>query len=443
MGRNIFFTYEEVKTFFENNGYTLLSENYERATERLDFMDKQGYKYRLTYLCFYGGIKRKSKFDRFYNKNPYTIENISNWLELNKPTISLYPNQNVGTSSKERLFFKCSICPDGEIPIYTQFERFISGRGCSYCTGRSVGKFNNLEYMFPEISKEWDYLNNNRNPSDYTYGSNKHVYWICPKGHGSYSAAIVTQTRGRTGCKICSRNTLLEYDFVKEQFESFGYNLISKDYAGIDEKLEFSDFNGYKYFANYNAAHGHNKSGVLFDKFTECNPFSFYNLNLFLSSTDWFCELVGGKFTDVSTTSLVIRCKYCGTTYNTSWNAIRMEQCRHCKESRGEHRIRRFLTKNFGTSGFTPQFKLDGCRAIRPLPFDFGVEKKGLNLIEYQGLQHYEPVSYFGGEKKFLENKRRDKMKEDYCKNNGINLIIIGYWDYDNIEKILTRELEL
>lgn len=48
--------------------------------------------------------------------------------------------------------------------------------------------------------------------------------------------------------------------------------------------------------------------------------------------------------------------------------------------------------------------------------------------IEYQGLQHYEPVEIFGGEVKFKEVVERDKRKKRLCKENGVELI---YWKYD------------
>ena len=48
--------------------------------------------------------------------------------------------------------------------------------------------------------------------------------------------------------------------------------------------------------------------------------------------------------------------------------------------------------------------------------------------IEYQGLQHYEPVEHFGGEATFNKNVIRDLVKADKCKENGVRLL---YWKYD------------
>jgi hypothetical protein len=41
--------------------------------------------------------------------------------------------------------------------------------------------------------------------------------------------------------------------------------------------------------------------------------------------------------------------------------------------------------------------------------------------IEYQGLQHYEPVDFFGGEESFKKGKERDlKKKKRFKENNSI-----------------------
>lgn len=54
--------------------------------------------------------------------------------------------------------------------------------------------------------------------------------------------------------------------------------------------------------------------------------------------------------------------------------------------------------------------------------------------IEYQGLQHYEPVDFFGGEIAFNHRNELDQRKRILCKQNNVTLI---EWKY-NIE--LTRE---
>lgn len=49
--------------------------------------------------------------------------------------------------------------------------------------------------------------------------------------------------------------------------------------------------------------------------------------------------------------------------------------------------------------------------------------------IEYQGAQHDKPVEFFGGQKAFDENLKRDARKRQLCKENGVKLIEVreGY----------------
>jgi hypothetical protein len=61
-------------------------------------------------------------------------------------------------------------------------------------------------------------------------------------------------------------------------------------------------------------------------------------------------------------------------------------------------------------------------------------------LIEYQGEQHYEAKSKFGGAKGLYQQQYNDKQKRIYCAKHGITLIAIPYWDehildYDYIMK--------
>lgn len=47
--------------------------------------------------------------------------------------------------------------------------------------------------------------------------------------------------------------------------------------------------------------------------------------------------------------------------------------------------------------------------------------------VEYNGLQHYQPVEYFGGEKGFEETQKRDSLKRKLCNENDLTLLEIKY----------------
>ncbi|MCR6106869.1 hypothetical protein HXA34_11275 [Salipaludibacillus agaradhaerens] len=60
--------------------------------------------------------------------------------------------------------------------------------------------------------------------------------------------------------------------------------------------------------------------------------------------------------------------------------------------------------------------------------------------FEYQGLQHDQPVEFFGGEEAFLKNQERDKKKFNLCKRDGVKIIYLreGY----NFNEEVIRAIE-
>ena len=77
----------------------------------------------------------------------------------------------------------------------------------------------------------------------------------------------------------------------------------------------------------------------------------------------------------------------------------------------------------------------------RPLRFDFAVFDDDHNLeflIEYQGIQHYEAKSKFGGYSGLRKQQYNDMQKKEYCQKHDIILLEIPYTiegrlDYDYI----------
>jgi len=58
--------------------------------------------------------------------------------------------------------------------------------------------------------------------------------------------------------------------------------------------------------------------------------------------------------------------------------------------------------------------------------------------IEYQGIQHYKPVEYFGDDQSYEERQKRDQLKKQLCEQNDIRLI---EWVYnDPISEIVVKQ---
>ena len=76
-----------------------------------------------------------------------------------------------------------------------------------------------------------------------------------------------------------------------------------------------------------------------------------------------------------------------------------------------------------------------------PLRFDFGLYENNnlVGLVEFHGKQHFKPIAYYGGEKAFDKQKKRDTIKVDFCFRNDIALLIIPYNDYQKIDWLLDK----
>jgi very-short-patch-repair endonuclease len=113
--------------------------------------------------------------------------------------------------------------------------------------------------------------------------------------------------------------------------------------------------------------------------------------------------------------------------------------CPYCNESKGEKDIERFLIRS--EIKYKRQKTFSGCIGIggRKLPFDFYLPEYNI-CIEYDGQQHFIPVF---GEEKFKRLKINDKIKDEYCKKNGINLLRISYKisGYEKISAEIKRYL--
>ena len=98
-----------------------------------------------------------------------------------------------------------------------------------------------------------------------------------------------------------------------------------------------------------------------------------------------------------------------------------------CEKSKGEIKIRLFLTNH--NIQFEREKRFKDCRDKYPLPFDFYISQYNI-CIEFDGIQHFNPSSFVYGntsEKEKLENfeyiQRHDRIKNEYCKKNGITLL--------------------
>lgn len=74
----------------------------------------------------------------------------------------------------------------------------------------------------------------------------------------------------------------------------------------------------------------------------------------------------------------------------------------------------------------------------KKLWFDFYIPSLE-TYIEYNGIQYYRPVKFFGGEDQLRAQQYNDSLKRDFCEKEGKNLLVIRY-DEDislNVQRLL------
>lgn len=240
-------------------------------------------------------------------------------------------------------------------------------------------------------------------------------------------------------CPRCAGNIKM----TTSEFKRRVHDLVGNEYTVIGE---------YKNARSY-IKMKHNKCGHEYDVFPDsfsrgvrCNecmrPYHYkgtegYKKRIF--------DLVGNEYEVIGEYITIkdnVKMKHtlCGTEFNpTPENFIgNGTRCPVCTSSRGEVAISDYLRNN--RIEFVHQAIFDDLKDIRHLRLDFYLPKTK-HVIEYDGEQHFKPIEAWGGESFLEEVKRRDGIKNSYAKKNGLNMIRIPYWEFDNIEEILQKEL--
>ena len=115
---------------------------------------------------------------------------------------------------------------------------------------------------------------------------------------------------------------------------------------------------------------------------------------------------------------------------------LRGARCPNCVSSRGEKAVADVLDSL--SIEYTREHTFEYLGRNR---FDFFIPS--LNIaIEYDGKQHFEAVDYWGGEETLKRTQESDALKNDFCEYMGIDLLRIPYWEFDNIDEIVTNFID-
>lgn len=134
------------------------------------------------------------------------------------------------------------------------------------------------------------------------------------------------------------------------------------------------------------------------------------------SQRRWLCECDCGKTIGINSHTLT-------SGHTKSCGCLRSD-----KNSLSEKFVRKYLS-TIGAE-YEAERTFDDCIGVNgwKLRFDFFLPDYSMT-IECDGMQHYRPIEYFGGQDKFDVLSANDKVKNEYCERNDILLLRLPYTD--------------
>jgi hypothetical protein len=263
-------------------------------------------------------------------------------------------------------------------PWLTNVEQIYRGQGCTICGKLKAGFIKRL--TFEDFELKAHLIHN----SKYKYFKEKYIksslptQILCPK-HGLFNmVASVHIGVQKSGCPHCG--------FISQKSK---------------RKMSLEDF---KIKANLVHSNKYN-----------------YKLTAFNNQKD-FVKII---------------CKKHGQFEQNVSNHLTGSGCPDCNNSKGENKVKEILIKH--KIHFIQQKSFRDLKDITLLKCDFYLPKFNC-VIEFNGRQHYEIVEKFGGEKGFLETKRRDELKKEFFRKNKINYIEIHFKEKE-IEQLIFKFL--
>ena len=364
----------------ENVLQKLLRETYEPMgykilPQQFAVQDDEGYLYQSSSDSFLQG-KLPSKFG---TRNTYFEENIKLLLKKNNSKTILIKTKSVKMQNKKRLIItlKCGNC------------------GTEYDT--------TIDHLVPQ---------------------KQYVCSACKKAH--QNDGIIKKTNER-----------YKKDLARQGFEMIDNTKLYKANDNVPIRELSTGYLGYVYASHI----GHIKKMLVFSEYFNLDNY-IYNVKQYIKNNNISTKCLG--FSDKTDNNsqrnhklVRFQCS-CGEIFETTIfhfmnGKTRCDVCQS-RISTNELKVRQFLEDNH--IDFVREYRIEACRDLTVLPFDFQLTKTK-QLIEIDGEQHFKPTRFGGmsieeAQSEFEQTQKRDKIKNNFCKQHNIPLLRIPYWDIDN-----------
>lgn len=338
-------------------------------------------------------------------------------------------------------------------------------------TGRMKQSFSEWCIMHErnDLLDRWDYQRNKCTPNDISAADCTGYWFYCQRGlHESeeYAPCVLTSPNKNklTGeCRKCGSFAQLlidcygdhaiqkYWDYSKNTVDPWTLRASSRRKVWI--KCVHTDYHGSFDTYTYNIKNGY---GCPYCKHRRVHPKDSFAQSLINTYGDDALDKIWDE--DKNTVDpwsippsglarVWIKClehrdhpSYCLSTNDFSNKFL---GCPMCTSSAGERRIAIYLQKRH--IEYLREYRDPRCRDRFALPFDFYIPSMN-TMIEFQGIQHYQPVDFSGHgkydfEQAFKKQKEHDAIKQKFCDDHGYNLIAIPYTEMDHLTGYLDNYL--
>lgn len=383
-------TLQSAKEAFAENGKMLLATEYVNPRTKMPYIclkhKDEGVQYMTLDKCLRGQGCHICKVEKISSKRRTNTSEI----QAKCKDMGLIYVRHYVENNKTKVVYICPIHKDkGERIV--EWSSLNHGHGCDYCARKQRSeKLRVSEEVVKEKCKELGLTYIRQYIKRDEHHNQTIVVFICPKhkDYGEQSVPWQNMKNGK-GCICCSRgmfsiNSRTPFIHIKAMFNMLGLELLSTEEE-------------------------------------------YYEANIQDVKLKYRCPKHPNVIQYKSVKSLA---QGCG--------------CALCNTSRGEEKVGDILDKL--KFSYNRQHTFPDCKNKRVLPFDFYIPCVKV-AIEYDGEQHYQPITFGGSideaQHNFEQTQHRDAIKTQYCIDNGIKLIRIPYWEKDNIEEILKKELNI
>lgn len=332
---------------------------------------------------------------------------------------------------------KLKVEKDGYIGLMN-LDSLQSGKSFAICHKNNPYSIQNIQSYLDRNSTNAKIL------SDVYTNNSEKLKFQCKCGEIFYRSWSDLCATSYAKCPKCSIEERASKRRVKDtrvakEFEACGYKILKMDYKNIDTRILCEDGKGYiGYFSLHGLRAKHEMNP--FNQPDLLKDYKIHNLNNYLRLNNRKLKVLDivGISDNLTTEILLCQCPKCGKQFEIAKATFFFGKdcCFKCANTFSHYSV---IVENWlkdNNINFIREKKFKDCVDKISLPFDFYVEQNNV-CIEVDGEGHFYPVNFKGTSDEkalsgFQKTKKHDKIKDEYCKNNGVRLVRISYIEIKN-----------